>query len=84
MGIFLAMSSLYVASWAAMFASASFRWTFLDWRFFGLVASAAVLLTFSAVVTGIACRLGFGMGLPEHCMCCLFLLHFAIPTLTPS
>jgi len=66
MAIFLGMSTLYLASWGAMFASASFRWTFLEWRFFGLMASASVLLALSALITGVVCRLGFGMGLPEH------------------
>ncbi|KAF9650714.1 hypothetical protein BDM02DRAFT_3267747 [Thelephora ganbajun] len=66
MAVFLGMSTLYLASWGAMFASASFRWTFLVWRFFSLVASTSVLLAFSALITGIVCRLGFGMGLPEH------------------
>jgi len=66
MAIFLGMSTLYLASWGAMFFSASFRWTFLEWRFFGLMASASVLLTLSALITGMVCRLGFGTGLPEH------------------
>ena len=67
------MSALYLANWGAMFIGASFRWTFMEWRFFGLMASASVALTLSALVTGIVCRLGFGKGLPEHCMCLLFL-----------
>lgn len=75
MAVFLGMSALYLASWGAMFASATFRWTFLQWRFFGLMASASVLLAFSALVTGIVCRLGFGTGLPEHRMRFLFLSH---------
>jgi hypothetical protein len=73
MAVFLSMSTLYLASWSAMFASASFRWTFLEWRFFSLMASASVLLTLSALITGIVCRLGFGKGLPEHRTCFLFL-----------
>lgn len=74
MTVFLGMSTLYLASWGAMFASTSFRWTFLEWRFFSLMATASVLLTLSALITGIICRLGFGMGLPGHCMC------FPVPT----
>jgi len=66
MAIFLGMSTFYLASWGAMFLSASFRWTFLEWRFFSLMASASVLLTLSALITGVVCRLGFGTGLPEH------------------
>ena len=82
MAVFLGMSALYLASWGAMFASATFRWTFLEWRFFSLMASASVLLALSALITGIVCRLGFGMGLPEHCMRLSFLSH--LKTLTPT
>lgn len=66
MAVFLGMSVLYLTSWGVMFLGASFRWTFLEWRFFSLMASASVALTLSALVTGIVCRLGFGKGLPEH------------------
>jgi len=72
MAVFLVMSILYVASWGAMFASMTFRWTFMEWRFFKLMTSASVLLTSSTLITGIVCRVGFGKGLPEHCMCFLF------------
>lgn len=75
MAVFLGMSALYLANWGAMFVGASFRWTFLEWRFFSLMASASVALTLSALITGIVCRLGFGKGLPEHCMCLLFPSH---------
>ena len=72
MAVFLFMSILYVASWGAMFASMTFRWTFMEWRFFKLMTSASVLLTSSTLITGIICRVGFGKGLPEHCMRFLF------------
>jgi hypothetical protein len=66
MAVFLVMSILYVASWGAMFASMTFRWTFMEWRFFKLMTSASVLLTTSTLIIGIVCRVGFGKGLPEH------------------
>ena len=68
MALFLIMSILYVASWGAMFASISFRWTFMQWRFFKLMTSASVVLTTATLITGIVCRVGFGKGLPEHRM----------------
>lgn len=83
MAVFLGMSALYLASWGTMFISATFRWTFLEWRFFSLMATASVLLTFSALVTGIVCRLGFGKGLPEHRAYPLFLSHLVALMLTP-
>ena len=82
MAVFLIMSVLYVASWGAMFASMTFRWTFMEWRFFKLMTSASVLLTTSTLITGIICRVGFGKGLPEHCMRFLFPSNLTTPTLT--
>ena len=78
------MSTLYLANWGAMFVGASFRWTFLEWRFFSLMASASVALTLSALITGIVCRLGFGKGLPEHCMCLMFPPRSRTDRNTPS
>lgn len=66
MAVFLGMSVLYLANWGVMFVGASFRWTFLEWRFFSLMTSASVVLTLSALIAGVVCRLGFGKGLPEH------------------
>ena len=73
MAVFLAMSVLYIAIWAATFFSTSFRWTFIEWHFFKLMTSASVVLTSSTLITGVVCRLGFGKGLPEHCTYLLFL-----------
>lgn len=81
MAVFLVMSILYVASWGAMFASMTFRWTFMQWRFFKLMTSASVLLTLSTLITGIICRVGFGKGLPEHRMIFQFLSQLTALTL---
>lgn len=75
MAVFLGMSVLYLANWGVMFVGASFRWTFLEWRFFSLMTSASVVLTLSALIAGVVCRLGFGNGLPEHCMYLQFLSY---------
>lgn len=64
--VFLGMALLYLAGWAAMFASATFRWTFVEWRFFSLLASASVVLTLIAFILAILCRLNFGKGLPKY------------------
>lgn len=49
-----------------MFASTSFRWTFVEWRFFSLITAASVLLTISTFVLGLMCRLNFGKGLSRY------------------
>jgi len=63
MFIFLFLSILYMAGWGLMFVSTTFRWTFTEWFFFGVMASASVFLTFLAMVLGVVCRLNFGKGL---------------------
>jgi len=66
MAIFLALSTGYLCGWCLMFISTTFRWTFVRWRFFSLIASASVLLTIFSLVSGIVCRLNFGKGLPQY------------------
>lgn len=51
-----------------MFANATFRWTFVTWQFFSLIAIASALLTLSAFILGLVCRLNFGKGLLRYCM----------------
>jgi len=66
MMIFLVLSIAYLAGWAVMFLSDSFRWTFVQWRFFSLMAIASVLLTLAAFVLGVFCRINFGKGLSRY------------------
>jgi hypothetical protein len=63
---FLVLCLCYMAGWAVMFLSTSFRWTFVQWRFFSLMAAASVLLTLAALALGIVCRINFGKGLPRY------------------
>ncbi|KDQ54861.1 hypothetical protein JAAARDRAFT_37975 [Jaapia argillacea MUCL 33604] len=64
--IFIILSFLYMAGWGSMFASPTFRWTFVQWRFFGLVATASVALTMVTFILAIVCRMNFGKGLPRY------------------
>ncbi|KIM85451.1 hypothetical protein PILCRDRAFT_817474, partial [Piloderma croceum F 1598] len=64
--IFLVLSFGYLAGWGAMFSSTTFRWTFVQWLFFALIASSSVILTFVALILGLICRLNFGKGLPRY------------------
>lgn len=66
MFVFLALSVGYLAGWAAMFDSSSFRWTFMTWTFFGVMTSASVFLTLVAFILGIICRINFGKGLLRY------------------
>jgi hypothetical protein len=64
--VFLGFALFYLVGWGAMFASATFRWTFVEWRFFSLMAAASVSLTLAAFLLGIFCCTKFGRGLPQH------------------
>jgi len=64
--VFLVLSFGYLAGWGAMFASTTFRWTFVQWRFFSLIASSSVLLTLIALILGLICRLNFGKGMLHY------------------
>ncbi|OCH96709.1 hypothetical protein OBBRIDRAFT_787278 [Obba rivulosa] len=63
---FLVLSLAYLGGWASMFTAATFRWTFVQWTFFSLIASASVLLTFMTFVVGVICLFNFGKGLPRY------------------
>lgn len=66
---FLGFAFFYLVGWGAMFASSAFRWTFVEWRFFSLMATASVTLTLTTFILGIFCRTKFGKGLPSHRAC---------------
>ncbi|KAJ7124738.1 hypothetical protein C8R43DRAFT_1030586 [Mycena crocata] len=64
--VFLGLSILYLAGWSVMFLSTTFRWTFVTWEFFGLMASASVFLTLVSFLLGVVCRFNFGKGLLRY------------------
>jgi len=64
--VFLLLAVVYLAGWGSMFAAATFRWTFVQWRFFSIMASASVLLAVVTLALGIVCRINFGKGLPRY------------------
>jgi len=66
MFVFLFLSILYLGGWSVMFFSTTFRWTFITWRFFGVMASSSVFLTASCFILGVICRFNFGKGLIRY------------------
>lgn len=66
--IFLGLTVMYMVGWGVMFMSNSFRWTFVTWRFFSMMAVASVALTLATFILGVVCRCNFGKGLPRYCM----------------
>jgi len=63
---FLGFNLLLIGGWASMFASTTFRLTFVQWRFFSIMSVVAVTLTLCCLVGGIACRLSFGHDLKRR------------------
>lgn len=63
---FLVLSGLYIAGWGGMFDSPTFRWTFVQWRFFSAVVSLSLALIIISLILGIICRMNFGRGLPRY------------------
>ncbi|KAF9523600.1 hypothetical protein CPB83DRAFT_821288 [Crepidotus variabilis] len=66
MFIFLLLSSLYLGGWSVMFFSTTFRWTFVTWQFFSIMASASIFMTLLSVILGVICRYNFGKGLSRY------------------
>jgi hypothetical protein len=66
MMVFLTLSALYLIGWGLMFDSGTFRWTFVQWGFFGAMASVSALLVLIGFVVGIMCRLNFDKGLVHY------------------
>jgi hypothetical protein len=67
MMIFLVLSALYLIGWSLMFDSETFRWTFVEWGFFGATATLSALLDVVGFVVGVMCRLNFDKGLVNYC-----------------
>jgi hypothetical protein len=66
MVVFLVLSFLYLVGWGTRFDSATFRWTFVTWGFFGVMASASALLDLVGLVVGVVCYLNFDKGLVNY------------------
>jgi len=66
MVIFLVLSALYLIGWGIMFDSETFRWTFVEWGFFGATATLSALLVIVGFVVGVMCRLNFNKGLANY------------------
>lgn len=66
MFVFLMISVLYLGGWSVMFFSTTFRWTFVTWSFFSVMACASVFLTVASFILGVICRFNFGKGLLRY------------------
>jgi hypothetical protein len=65
--VFLVLSALYLVGWGLIFDSTTFRWTFVEWGFFGSTVTLSAILVLIGFVVGIICRLNFNKGLADYC-----------------
>lgn len=64
--VFIVLSALYLVGWGAMFDSPTFRWTFVEWGFFGSMAANSAVLVLIGLIVGIMCRMNFDKGLVHY------------------
>lgn len=64
--LFLLLELLYIGCFGLMLVSTTFRWTFVTWPFFSVMASASFFLTCIALILGLICRCNFGKGLLRY------------------
>jgi len=67
MAVFLVLCALYLIAWGLMFDSTTFRWTFIQWTFFGAMATLSAILALIDLIVGIMCRLNFDKGMANYC-----------------
>lgn len=66
MAVFLVLSGVLVIGWGAMFDSLTFRWTFVQWRFFSVIIVLSITLTLLTFILGVVCWFNFGHGLTHY------------------
>jgi hypothetical protein len=64
--LFLVLCVAYLGGWGVMFVSTTFRWTFITWSFFSMIATTSVILTVTCLILGLLCRMNFGKGLLRY------------------
>lgn len=62
---FFTLGLFFIASWAVMFYSLVFRWTFNSWPFFASLTVAAFVMMFGSCALGILCWMNFNKGLAQ-------------------
>lgn len=66
MAVFLVLTFIFVSTWAIMFYSEVYRFTFLDWPYFACTTVASFMVLISAFIFGIICWRNFGKGLAHY------------------
>jgi hypothetical protein len=64
---FIVCAAVVIASWAILFYSRVYRWTFSFWPFFAAMTLAAFMSIISAGVLAAVCWKRFDRGLKQYC-----------------
>jgi hypothetical protein len=62
---FLAIALFFLVAWSIMFYSHIYRFTFVDWPFFGAMTVTSFLTLISSTVFAFLCLRNYGKGLSE-------------------
>ncbi|KAI9068839.1 hypothetical protein FKP32DRAFT_1663573 [Trametes sanguinea] len=66
MAAFLFLNVCYIVGWSVMFYSQVYRWTFIEWPFFGCATLVSFVVMMGALIFGIICWTGFDKGLAHY------------------
>jgi hypothetical protein len=64
---FLAIALFFLFAWSMMFYSRIYRFTFIDWPFFGCMTVTSFVALISSTVIAFVCLRNYGKGLSEWC-----------------
>jgi len=65
---FIALSLLLLAGWGSFFFCATFRWQFMEWKFFATMMVASIALLVVTTILGVVCWYNFDKGLKKFLM----------------
>ncbi|OSD03730.1 hypothetical protein PYCCODRAFT_1466642 [Trametes coccinea BRFM310] len=66
MAAFIFLTVCYIVGWSVMFYSQVYRWTFIEWPFFGCATLVSFVVMMGALIFGIICWTGFDKGLAHY------------------
>jgi hypothetical protein len=81
---FLGISSIFIFTWMMMFYSPIYRFTFIDWPFFGCMTASSFVSLICSTVFMFICRQNYGKGLAQWRTSILFPFSLGDPVLTSS
>src|SRR5258706_5253388 len=63
MNVFIVVSVAMLGGWGGLFASTTFRRTFISWPFFASISTSSCLFALTCTILGVICLTNFNKGL---------------------